>query len=82
MENFSEWTEDAVAGPSHSREDGGDATSEQPEVAHSSNRGKGGEDGVAGPSNRRGDADAVAGPSLDGEGGVDAIRIMVTVLNG
>ncbi|RXN27896.1 G2 M phase-specific E3 ubiquitin- ligase-like protein [Labeo rohita] len=76
MENFSEWTEDAVAGPSHSREDGGDATSEQPEVAHSSNRGKGGEDGVAGPSNRRGDADAVAGPSLDGEGGVDAIRIM------
>ncbi|RXN17380.1 G2 M phase-specific E3 ubiquitin- ligase-like isoform X1 [Labeo rohita] len=60
MENFSEWTEDAVAGPSHSREDGGDATSEQPEVAHSSNRGEGGEDGVA-------------GPSLDGEGGVDAV---------
>ncbi|RXN34359.1 G2 M phase-specific E3 ubiquitin- ligase-like protein [Labeo rohita] len=76
MENFSEWTEDAVPGPSHSRGDGGDATSEQPEVAHSSNRGEGGEDGVAGPSNRKGDADAVAGPSLDGEGGVDAIRIM------
>ncbi|RXN24152.1 G2 M phase-specific E3 ubiquitin- ligase-like protein [Labeo rohita] len=62
MENFSEWTEDAVAGTSHSREDGGDATSEQPEVAHSSND-EGGEDGVAGPSNRR-DWKKISDPKL------------------
>ncbi|XP_067298485.1 uncharacterized protein [Pseudorasbora parva] len=63
MENFSEWTEDAVAASSYSREGGENAASEQPEVVQPSNSREGGGDAVAGPSNRRGDEDAVAGPS-------------------